>query len=684
MMKNRTFTITLIVIGLCLLSFSYFVNGQPSFSKKDISNDIELIEFSESITDFHIVFSIPKKTFIDSKIASISESDIGFDVVNDYGLSNFNNRFLSNSYKIKDNGSEYIVFFDLKCKASNTSHFKIDVIPTFKNALSINSFAWWNNNWGYRKTVEVNSISQVPGSLNNFPILFNYTSNDLKNNAQSDGGDIVFTTIDNTTIYPHEIEYYNSVTGQLIAWINISSLPHDSDLQFNMYYGNAGVADQWDIINTWDTDYIMVQHFNESSGTLYDSTNYNHDGTLTDGDADSTFNVNARIAGGFHFNGDADFIEISNTADLYLPDGFTIESWISADTTNEDAIICQGESTLEREYLIEVNGFYDSRSYVYDSNSDDMDVGVDNGYNSFSDGWNHLVVTWNGIDATGVTNHYHNGITAPLSKDDNANFDGMRDGNGDLTIGAKYFPGVSQVYYDGVLDEVRISKLARSYSWIMTSYNCMNNDTIGGFIKSVSGEISKPVESVEYEPNATGFNIGNNSNNIGICQNISFYIYDDNGDKIYYTIEGNNSICSLSGNSFNNTIWLNCSNCKYLGHNYTVWLNLTNDNISYHNYYFEFRTEDCCFNLGDNMDIAISFDNTLVFTILLTIVWLVFTALHFRYRDEIIIGWVQLFVSMPLMFLYGAMGNGFVMGYALAVILPLLAIIVMVDAYLNK
>lgn len=133
-------------------------------------------------------------------------------------------------------------------------------------------------NWSYKKELTINS-SQVDTSLTHFIILINITDTDLRDHAQSDGGDILFTN--GSAKLNHEVELYNSTTGQLVAWLNITDLPSDEDKTLYMYYGNPACSNQENITGTWHSDYEMVHHFNETSGDAIDSTiNYNN-GTLT-------------------------------------------------------------------------------------------------------------------------------------------------------------------------------------------------------------------------------------------------------------------------------------------------------------------------------------------------------------------------------------------------------------------
>lgn len=92
--------------------------------------------------------------------------------------------------------------------------------------------------------------SQVAGTTDhlNFPVLVSFTDGDLShvsnggNVENSNGYDIAFTTSDCSTQLDHEIESYNPITGQYVAWIKIPSLSPTTDFNILMYYGNSSVT----------------------------------------------------------------------------------------------------------------------------------------------------------------------------------------------------------------------------------------------------------------------------------------------------------------------------------------------------------------------------------------------------------------------------------------------------------
>jgi hypothetical protein len=192
--------------------------------------------------------------------------------------------------------------------------------------------AWWNVSWDYRKAITIES-SQVPARLYNFPVMIDISDSDLAAKAQSDGDDIVFTTEDGSKLY-HEIESYSS--GNLVAWVRIPSLSASSDTVIYMYYGNPSAGNQQAVPNVWASRYKMVQHLSESSGTLYDSTWGNNDGSTVG----SVSRISGVIDGAVAFAGTSDYIQIPSSASISgFTSAMTISAWVRLDVLNRDQSI---------------------------------------------------------------------------------------------------------------------------------------------------------------------------------------------------------------------------------------------------------------------------------------------------------------------------------------------------------
>ncbi|MBA4718288.1 MAG: DUF2341 domain-containing protein [Nitrosopumilus sp.] len=102
---------------------------------------------------------------------------------------------------------------------------------------------WYDGSWQYRKTIAI-SNAQVPEYQTDFPVLINFTDSNLRDFADADGGDIVFTSSNGRTQLDHEIEYYDTSDGTLVAWVKVPNLYAFSDTTLYMYYGHNVIGNQ--------------------------------------------------------------------------------------------------------------------------------------------------------------------------------------------------------------------------------------------------------------------------------------------------------------------------------------------------------------------------------------------------------------------------------------------------------
>lgn len=161
--------------------------------------------------------------------------------------------------------------------------------------------AWYNTAWQYRKAITIDH-SKVAGTLSNFPVLVNITDANLQASAQASGADILFTDSSGTTKLAHEIESYISATGQLVAWVNVPSLSSSTDTVIYLYYGNSGASSQARPALVWDANYRGVWHLKEqgngTAGEYKDSTSLGNNAT---GGAGTVAYVPSRTTGKIGF-----------------------------------------------------------------------------------------------------------------------------------------------------------------------------------------------------------------------------------------------------------------------------------------------------------------------------------------------------------------------------------------------
>ncbi|MBA7607392.1 hypothetical protein ES703_14551 [subsurface metagenome] len=321
-------------------------------------------------------------------------------------------------------------------------------------------------------------------ALTNFPVLISRTDTDWKDTGngghvgQSDGGDIFFTSSDGTTKLDHEIEKYVPSAGSLVAWVEVDTISALTDTDIYIYYGNATVADQWDVSGTWDeggdNNYEAVWHLNESSGDHLDATGNGNNSTtmqVTQQGADI-----GKIDGADDFDGTDDYVDFGNLLD-FSSTNFTIEVWFKPDVidqSDQNTFISKWHATSgQREFRFEIDGNGPGNDTVVFSTQDATTYHDLGGATALTVGnWYYAVVTvdWVGDDAY----LYLNGAV-----DDSE--------VGTWTWGMNYETspvyiacrrGVDQ-WFDGVIDEVRISTTDRSANWIATCYN--NQDSPNTF-----------------------------------------------------------------------------------------------------------------------------------------------------------------------------------------------------------
>jgi hypothetical protein len=325
---------------------------------------------------------------------------------------------------------------------------------------------WYNTSWNNRKQITVDH-SKVSGSTNltNFPMLLSVTDANLESTAngggvgKSDGSDILFTASDGVTKLNHEIESYNPSTGQLIAWVQIPTLSPTLDTVIYIYYGNASASNQQNATGVWDSNFKGVWHLpNGTSLSASDSTSGGSNGTVSGASA-----VAGEIDGGASFTGTSQI----SFHDSNQPSGTsarTLSSWISSTSANNSIYFNYGDGTTNGAmvYL----GVYD----LGDGFAHEAIVGVGGGNSNLgshvnvNDGlWHYVVATDDGsnnwkmyVDGVLTNSATPLGVTTNTSVNHTATF-----GTADNGTQA----------YTGLMDEMRVSSIARSADWIKTEYN---------------------------------------------------------------------------------------------------------------------------------------------------------------------------------------------------------------------
>ena len=326
---------------------------------------------------------------------------------------------------------------------------------------------WYDNDWAYRKQILIEKEYVENADLTDFPMLIVITLDNAKtmDNAQ----DIAFTASDGTTKLDHELENFDTET--LVAWVRIPTLTYNADTIIYVYYGNASAVEQENPEGVWDDNFMAVWHLVEDAGTFYDSTSNNNDTTAET----VTRTSPSKIGDGCEFDGATEKLSVADSASLDITENITLEAWVEIDDTGDthnyvvDKVwgggadwnysfnMYQAKPTLQYDTAGDSEEYYQcdtaiTTSWAYVAVTFEFDGTIHNA-NTYING-NLLVGTW----IAG------NGDTVPAA------------GAGDLGIGVgKYAAPVA--WFNGEMDEVRISNSMRDANWIKTKYEIEDDPT---------------------------------------------------------------------------------------------------------------------------------------------------------------------------------------------------------------
>ena len=294
-----------------------------------------------------------------------------------------------------------------------------------------------------------------------FPVFLSVTDPTLKSVANgghvlsANGYDIIFSSdAGGATLLSYERESYNAATGQLICWVRLPVVSSSADTVFYVWYGNTTITtDQSNRTGTWNSGFLGVWHFpNGTTLSANDSTANASNGTIS-GPVAAT----GQIDGGVAIGAGANYIGLGTPSSFNFGYGspVTVSAWVylnSIPTSEYTVISCSGTW----------NGF----ALKFDPYGTNASPGfaVNNGYTYGYHAvpihqWTYVVATL----ATGAVSFYINGINVAVGSAISLNQTNNPVYIGNNASGTNGF--------DGILDELRVSNVARSAQWIAAEYS---------------------------------------------------------------------------------------------------------------------------------------------------------------------------------------------------------------------
>ncbi|MCX6773380.1 MAG: DUF2341 domain-containing protein, partial [Candidatus Micrarchaeota archaeon] len=354
---------------------------------------------------------------------------------------------------------------------------------------------WWNSSW--RKRNQINISSAVATTLTNFPIYLNVSK---AASMQADFDDLRFVngscSSGNTLLLDYEIENYTGSNANV--WVRIPSLP-STGAKICMYYDNSAAGSGQNRTGVWDANYVGVWHLNENvtdeatTGIHNDSTSNGNNGKQS-GNAQGA----GKVASGQAFDGINDYINASTSPGSAV--NLTIEYWMKPNVNNTymRAVGKEINGTQGWSFLIRPSGDAGfDRAIIFRIGSDanygawGNEVSAQYLYNANQ--WVHIAGTFAYNGANGGTGTLYVNGTSVASKS-NTDGRGVANTNAPFLIGLDYSTYPSTEDFNGIIDEVRISNIARSADWINQSYRMVANQN--SYVATNGEEALPTIESM--------------------------------------------------------------------------------------------------------------------------------------------------------------------------------------------
>lgn len=311
--------------------------------------------------------------------------------------------------------------------------------------------------------------TKVPSNQSNFPVLVSGTYSYLATvgnggfATNSNGYDIGFYSDSGiTTKLDWETELWTASNGLVVYWVRIPTVSSSVDTVFYMAYGNASITtDQSNKTGVWDTNFKGIWHLpNGTTLGATDSTSSANNGTITGATAGT-----GQIDGAGAFSGSGQYISGGVVSAASFP--ATLSCWFKSGASSTFGVMLSVDANANDGFRIGLGG----------SNKPEAAIGGVAVYDftalsTLSTGtWYFLTVTFSGNGGSAIA--YLAAAGGSLA-------------NQTLSIGTpsgamnKFHLGVrgdlnSLTTWNGSLDELRYSNIARAADWITAEYNNQNS-----------------------------------------------------------------------------------------------------------------------------------------------------------------------------------------------------------------
>src|SRR3569833_971248 len=360
--------------------------------------------------------------------------------------------------------------------------------------------------YGFNKTQKKKTTQKTNGissTLTDFPALVyikddalktGNTCGDMVQFPTGNGGgltagtnyDFAFTLQGSSAELSYQVDTYDSVNGILFCWVRIPSLT-STNLPLTFYFGSKNPAHSaaWSA-TTWASDYLAVYHFNEASTSapVLDATTAARNAVQAN---TSVTNDEIHIAanvpipgGGYSFNGSSSSIIQNSGTNPDITDKFTFSAWVyyNGDATSDNKII-SNEINYTQGYKLSVKYGKLETETRYVGGDGVGNLGTGGAVSSKT--WHYIQGVFTGGTTSSATFiNYVDGVAVPSSSMTirKQRTDITPDAGDVAQMGIDYLKKTTDPndatwatnWYNGYMDEVRISNTVKTADWIRAEY----------------------------------------------------------------------------------------------------------------------------------------------------------------------------------------------------------------------
>jgi hypothetical protein len=346
----------------------------------------------------------------------------------------------------------------------------ISVVP--ESTVTMEYCAWLHAEKAYFNTTE--SGANISGNVVNFPVLLRLTEMNFDfSQAKPNGDDVRFAASNNAPL-PYEIERWDAVNKQAEIWVKIDTIWGNSDARYMVFYwGKANAASAGNGAAVFDTSsgFQGVWHLAQTAAA--DATPNHFNGTSYNLPASSV--VPGYIGMARQFNGLSSYIVMPGTAlsalDFPKNAAYAVSAWVSADTLNGRYRIIASKGN--KQYNLQIKNTDEWEFAEFRDTPADSVGWEETTAPAEMDAWTYVT----GVRSGAMQYLYVNGSCVdsslalyPLKASDTLR---QRDQTNDFTIGK--LPGLQSYFFNGKIDEVRVSNKGLGAEWIHLCY--MNQRT---------------------------------------------------------------------------------------------------------------------------------------------------------------------------------------------------------------